>query len=134
MDISLDTYQKFNVFTHAVLREAVVAMHGCGSSVTLLDHSRVDKLCCHDIVSWISLKKCLGQGLNLLTKWGIQVTGEDIISDFPRFPGLQQRYTSCNLCVIFSVYTLLSGYLYQDIYIELYHSSQNTTHMEILDF
>ena len=51
LDISLDTYQKFNVFTHAVLREAVVAMHGCGSSVTLLDHSRVDKLCCHDIVS-----------------------------------------------------------------------------------
>ena len=53
----------------------------------------------------------------------IQVTGVEVRYKFPALPRLQKSPISWNRCISLSVSTLLSGYVGQDIWVEISHSA-----------
>ena len=69
----------------------------------LLYQTKFDKLCCHEIVSQIRLKKVKGNRLNTLANLYIQVIGEEVTSNFPDLPGLQQN-PHTEICVLVCLY------------------------------
>ena len=66
----------------------------------------VEKLCCYEIVSQVRLKE---QRLNPLTRWGIQVTGEEVRYWFPESLGPWEISTLWNF-----FHQVVSVWLVQD--------------------
>ena len=62
----------------------MVARHKCERPRQKVRYTKVVKLCCLEIVSYIRSK---GQRLNHMTHWEYQVIGGEVISEFPKFRG-----------------------------------------------
>ena len=88
----------------------------------LLDKLKLYKMCCRKFLIELVSKRLRAE-VESSDSLDIQVTGIEVRSKFPDLPGLQQRSISWNLCISFSVSTLISGYVDQSIWIKLFQSS-----------
>ena len=66
------------------------------------------KMCCQKIVIRLSLKLKRAE-VESSNSVDLQLTGLEVRSSFSEFPSLQQRSIFWNMCIHFSVSTLLSG-------------------------